>query len=587
MEFTEFKIKERYLNIIKNSEFKTILKYRILANRPMIRINNRVYYLSTGTSMNTAGPVVGLFENTWMGVGGVARDEPNRKINKRGNDNLVTYDVKEEKEDFDGAVIDTLKPILPNFNETELYNFYDELQTITNTKKINDTWKINWDQDPEILVRQGVWSTFGKIAADDLLLSGALSNNSEFFKITTVGKKIREKGIEKYGNINVEPDTENPIVNYPLNDPDFDHLTENDLKNYSLYSFIELGNIVIQKFLISENLKYDSKFEKYKSFIGYVCYILDKKIVPGTGYGTCYKILEEILKKKIENKKQYLKKKSRVMVKNFVATITFGEVAENHVGMEKLGMMKNKGEGISFRDLKRAKKIFKEKGYKVKIYDLVEEGEVKDLDPEPAYVMVIRNGVSAFLNEDNQKDNSEKKDNVNELNSEILGYEWDKKAFMRGRVVNKLARYNLNYADFDQEPDYSEKKGRVVDFKRVPMLSEIRKNIPEFLGSKVDHLFAEGNFYYDLNQCGIGFHGDAERRIVIAIRLGDSSIPIHYNWFQRGVPVGKRIILNLNPGDVYIMSEKAVGTDWMKKIVPTLRHATGCKKYTEIKEKKK
>jgi hypothetical protein len=30
------------------------------------------------------------------------------------------------------------------------------------------------------------------------------------------------------------------------------------------------------------------------------------------------------------------------------------------------------------------------------------------------------------------------------------------------------------------------------------------------------------------------------------------------------------------------MSEKAVGTDWMKKIAPTLRHAAGCAKFLKI-----
>ena len=38
----------------------------------------------------------------------------------------------------------------------------------------------------------------------------------------------------------------------------------------------------------------------------------------------------------------------------------------------------------------------------------------------------------------------------------------------------------------------------------------------------------------------------------------------------------------LEDGDVYMLSEKAVGTDWRKKIVPTLRHAVGGEKFTKI-----
>jgi hypothetical protein len=39
----------------------------------------------------------------------------------------------------------------------------------------------------------------------------------------------------------------------------------------------------------------------------------------------------------------------------------------------------------------------------------------------------------------------------------------------------------------------------------------------------------------------------------------------------------------LNHGDIYIMSDKAVGYDWKKRKIPTLRHAAGCKKFFNIK----
>jgi hypothetical protein len=90
--------------------------------------------------------------------------------------------------------------------------------------------------------------------------------------------------------------------------------------------------------------------------------------------------------------------------------------------------------------------------------------------------------------------------------------------------------------------------------------------------------------YYDVSKCGIGFHGDAERRKVIAIRLGES-MPLHYQWFQNSKPVGQRIELQINNGDLYIMSDKAVGFDWLKKKQLTLRHAAGCKIYTTISKK--
>ncbi len=82
------------------------------------------------------------------------------------------------------------------------------------------------------------------------------------------------------------------------------------------------------------------------------------------------------------------------------------------------------------------------------------------------------------------------------------------------------------------------------------------------------------------------FCNHLERKIVIAVRLGQS-IPLHYNWFENNIPIGERVILNINRGDIYVMSEKATGNDGKKRKIPILRHAAGCKAYVTIKEKKK
>ena len=39
----------------------------------------------------------------------------------------------------------------------------------------------------------------------------------------------------------------------------------------------------------------------------------------------------------------------------------------------------------------------------------------------------------------------------------------------------------------------------------------------------------------------------------------------------------------LTCGDVYMMEAKAVGFDWLKRNVPTARHATGCDEFTDPK----
>ena len=45
------------------------------------------------------------------------------------------------------------------------------------------------------------------------------------------------------------------------------------------------------------------------------------------------------------------------------------------------------------------------------------------------------------------------------------------------------------------------------------------------------------------------------------------------------MPIGKRAEIMLEHGDMYVMSEKAVGTDWKNPSIPTLRHAAGSKKF--------
>ena len=81
---------------------------------------------------------------------------------------------------------------------------------------------------------------------------------------------------------------------------------------------------------------------------------------------------------------------------------------------------------------------------------------------------------------------------------------------------------------------------------------------------------------------------DIEKASVLIIREWIKSesktqlnYPMRWQWFQKSKPVGKPYDILLNDGDVYIMSEKAVGKDWKKSSHLTLRHAAG-KKYISL-----
>ena len=59
--------------------------------------------------------------------------------------------------------------------------------------------------------------------------------------------------------------------------------------------------------------------------------------------------------------------------------------------------------------------------------------------------------------------------------------------------------------------------------------------------------------------------------------------PMCWQWFNDAMPVGNNINIRLNDGDVYIMSEKAVGADWKLRSKYTIRHAAGAKKYLSLR----
>ena len=150
-------------------------------------------------------------------------------------------------------------------------------------------------------------------------------------------------------------------------------------------------------------------------------------------------------------------------------------------------------------------------------------------------------------------------------------------------MLNKHARSNNVVADFDQEANYKEGQGTVINFNKCPLLSAIRQGIYELLGEKAKGMIAEGNKYDDggKKKHGIGWHGDAERRRVICARSGaERSMPMHFRWYHNCKPVGDELVIPLNGGDIYVMSEHAVGTNWRHRSKLTLRHATGAPKFT-------
>lgn len=259
-------------------------------------------------------------------------------------------------------------------------------------------------------------------------------------------------------------------------------------------------------------------------------------------------------------------------------TVTFGDCGENHAGMQIIGEPAEKG--LSKSDLLKIQSYYSEKKLETRLVDFAPENkcilkflnevsklgvDIEDvrrawgLLPE-AYVLIVKGALDS------------------DILSELKTLEWDKKAFMYGRVVNKLARHNLLFSEKAQEPDYEKGKGRIVSWMDLPLLSHVKKELEDLIGRP---LIGEGNRYYDVKKCGISPHGDTERKIVIGCRFG-AGMPLVYQWYLDSRPISEKIVLEIEGGDMYFMSDKAVGHDWKRKVIPTLRHSAGCTKYTGV-----
>lgn len=247
------------------------------------------------------------------------------------------------------------------------------------------------------------------------------------------------------------------------------------------------------------------------------------------------------------------------MYKSPAFTLTFCECAENHVGMQQIGIKANIGEGFTLANLIEIYNRYKESAEIYSFSCIPEQDE--------AGIVIIRNGLEK-IGIDHVK-----------LFEEQFNLPKDTKAYMYGRVVNKHARWNLCFADFYQEADYTSGRGTVLPFSSLPLTNQLRQQLPLIGGSKAINLFAEGNYYYDSSKCGIGWHGDTERRKVIGVRLG-ATIPLSFRWYKNNQH-HQSCTFNINSGDIYIMSEKASGCDWKSSSKWTLRHSAGCPKYTD------
>ena len=268
------------------------------------------------------------------------------------------------------------------------------------------------------------------------------------------------------------------------------------------------------------------------------------------------------------------KSKAEAKTLNQTWSLTVGNGGENHTGMEFLGNLRKKGQGWDLDRLLYAKGILENVfGKTVELHNLNEaclEGVTipEASKPNDAYLMIVRDFLTPEVHE--------------AFKAEMKSYEWDRKYWdtRRQKVLNKLARANVCYGKTGRVANYKEGKGTIIGFDQSPLVGKLLQTVEILM--KDQDLIVEGNQYDDVSKNGIGPHGDTERVCVSCLRVG-ASMPMKFGMFWNCKVRGKPFETVINGGDLYFMSEEAVGAEWKSRSKWIWRHCAGAPKYLKMK----
>lgn len=156
----------------------------------------------------------------------------------------------------------------------------------------------------------------------------------------------------------------------------------------------------------------------------------------------------------------------------------------------------------------------------------------------------------------------------------------DRHMWSYGKLKNKNARWNTNYADIEQKgdmtnPDPAKRVPSLIPFTKVPHIAAVRDRLSLLPGVDTRNLYGEVNIYRKSKTIqGIGEHMDKEREMVIGLSAGTMPRFICFQAYQGVQPIGPKLKIRIDPGDLYFMDIIGKGTGSVMK--PHIRHhATG------------
>lgn len=170
------------------------------------------------------------------------------------------------------------------------------------------------------------------------------------------------------------------------------------------------------------------------------------------------------------------------------------------------------------------------------------------------------------------------KDNADEILPIFNNLLWDSQRLQNGKLVeskinNKLLFCDLN--DLELLPaNFNEKYGTIHNINRMDALMKLYKIIESNFSS---NLYAEGIAFNDLNECYVPMGQEKDKKKIIGLHLG-SSFPLNFRWYHKTEKVSDPYQINLNHGDLYIMSEMAAGLNKESKTKLYIKHGHGFNK---------
>ena len=149
---------------------------------------------------------------------------------------------------------------------------------------------------------------------------------------------------------------------------------------------------------------------------------------------------------------------------NETITLTFGDNAESHVGMNIFGKKNVNERGFNLNDLNLCKSFFENNNYECSLYnlnDLLIDDNTDSSLVDEATILVIKDGLNYFVKKNNST--------INDFYNEMKSFEWDKKYYdvRRNKVLNKHARHNICFGELNILPNYENKIGRIISFQNL------------------------------------------------------------------------------------------------------------------------